>query len=123
MATHDRAIVRQERHGLDTQHLTVGSVSSKLQILYGVDRNGNGAPDAFIAAGDPGTGAGDSLSGDVDWRQVVAVKIALLVRSPNEYQDLDLTLADYQLLDENVVPGDNRRRRVFTTMALLRNLQ
>jgi type IV pilus assembly protein PilW len=89
-----------------------------MQILYGVDTDIDGAPDAFLPAGDP------SLDDATEWRQVVAVKVAIMVRSGTQHQfGGDVTGNNFDLLDVTVTPGDSFRRRVFTSMAVLRNLQ
>lgn len=56
-----------------------------------------------------------------NWNNVVAVSVALLVRSLSEYgTDVDDT--DYDVLDETIsAPADRHMRQVFTTTATLRN--
>ena len=46
-----------------------------------------------------------------------------MVRSNTVHQGADLSAQNYDMLGINVVPGDQFRRRVFTSTAVLRNLQ
>ena len=90
----------------------------QMQVLYGVDGDDDGAPDAFLTAGAVG------LSTLAEWRRVVAVRIALLLSTIDEYgQEVDSNV--YTLNDRaDIGPfDDRRRRRIFTTTAMVRNLQ
>jgi type IV pilus assembly protein PilW len=56
-----------------------------------------------------------------NWNNVVAVTVALLVRSLSEY-GVDVDATAYTLLDEVIAaPNDRHMRQVFTTTATLRN--
>lgn len=93
-----------------------------MQILYGLDRDDNGTPDFYTQAGST------ELDEDLEWLDVVSVKVALLVRSANEHRfgESETVIRDrtYDLLDEaDLTFNDLRRRRQFTSTALLRNLQ
>ena len=89
---------------------------ANLQFLYGIDNNADDVPDIYVNAGDTG------LVLDTDWRNVVSVRIGLLMRIPVPIgQAASYTVPD--LLD--VAQGafnDNFRRRVFITTAAVRNL-
>jgi type IV pilus assembly protein PilW len=93
-----------------------------MQILYGVDTNADGAAISYVTAPEVGT-----------WRNVVSVKIALLIRSHAQYGSEregsggeDYT---YQLLDETVSVHEpdttdeapRFRRHVYSTAIALRN--
>ena len=83
-----------------------------MQVMYGEDTNGDQSPDIYRNAG-----------AVVNWPNVVAVRIALLVRTENEYGpgEDDNT---YDLLGTTINPTDDRRQRqVTTTTVLLRNLE
>ncbi|MDB5798120.1 MAG: pilus assembly protein PilW [Paucimonas sp.] len=61
-----------------------------MQVLYGVDTDGDGLPDTYSRAGalpDPATQASGAGSA-AGWKEVVTVRIALLVRSPDEGREL-----------------------------------
>ena len=98
----------------DTNELFEGV--ENLQFLYGIDNNADDVPDVYVNAGDTG------LVLDTDWRNVVSVRIGLLMRTPVPIgQAASYTVPD--LLD--VAQGtynDNFRRRVFITTAAVRNL-
>ena len=87
----------------------------EMHIVYGVDNNGDKVPDTYLKAGAAG------LQSDTEWQSVIAVRIAMLVRTLEEYgQDIDNQT--YTLNDRVVGPlGDRFKRRVFSTTVLLRN--
>jgi len=90
-----------------------------MQLLYGVDADADGAPDNYVAAGDA------PLDVAANWSRVVSVRIGLLVRTIDEYGN-DVDTATYPVIPNTVnfdPPDDRRRRRVFATTALVRNLQ
>jgi type IV pilus assembly protein PilW len=82
-----------------------------LQVLYGVDADGDLLPD----------GAYQSAAAVADWRQVISLSLALLVRSPETGVELDTRT--YTLLDAPVLGpfNDRRQRSLFTTTVVLRN--
>jgi type IV pilus assembly protein PilW len=86
----------------------------QMQIEYGEDRTGDRAADQYNKATDV-----------VNWDRVVSVRIALLVRSVEQY-GTDPDRNTYQLLSEATgitVPaaGDRRLRQVFTATISMRN--
>ena len=83
-----------------------------LQIQFGIDTNGdsNHLADDYVKA-----------SSVTNWDRVVAVRVALLVRSIEEY-GTDVDSASRTILGSTVAAyNDRRERRVFTTTATLRN--
>ena len=86
-----------------------------MHILYGVDDDADNVPDSYVQAGDA------LLSTVAQWESVVAVRIAMLLRTAEEYgQDIDAN--QYQLNDFTVNAANDRfKRRVFNTTVLLRN--
>jgi type IV pilus assembly protein PilW len=98
-----------------------------LQLEYGIDSDGDGAPDdsdsytadpnSFDADGDAGTD--DSIA---NWANVVAIKLHLLARSINAsagYTDEKT----YQLGTTSVEPFDDAyRRNVYNSVAVLKNV-
>jgi len=90
-----------------------------MHILYGVDTSGNGVPDSYVRSGDAPLSTGDPAA---NWSNIVSVRIAILVRTVDQHgRDVDTNTYPVN----NLVVGpfnDNRRRRVFTTTATVRNL-
>jgi type IV pilus assembly protein PilW len=87
----------------------IGGVES-MQLLFGVDTSGNFSTDAYVPA-----------SGVTDWNRVVAVRIALLLRTPEEYgPQVDTEV--YPVAGTLINPvNDRRQRRVFSKTIALRN--
>lgn len=82
-----------------------------MQLLYGVDTNGDRILDSYQAA-----------NAVIDWSQVLSVRIALLLRSPSEVAKADPDSATYDLLGTVYDPPDDRRmRQVITATVSLRN--
>lgn len=99
----------------DLEELIEGVES--MHIVYGVDPNGDKIPDSYVPAGDT------ALNSTDEWESVIAVRIAMLVRTLDEY-GRDLDTKDYQLNDftfETPIAGDRFKRRIFNTTVLLRN--
>jgi len=89
-----------------------------MQLLYGVDTDADGAPNNYVRAGD----APLDTANPGNWANVVSVRIAILVRTIDQY-GRDVDTSTYPV--NNVVfnpTDDRRRRRVFTTTAMVRNL-
>lgn len=81
-----------------------------MQIVYGIDNNNNGNTDSYVKA--------DSV---MDWSKVLAVKIALLFRTVDEY-GIKKDTKIYNLLGNDFDPvDDRRRRRIFTSTIQIRN--
>lgn len=81
-----------------------------MQVLYGLDSDGDGAVNEY----EPADGVGD-------WTEVVAVRIGLLLRAPDEYGP-EVDEAEYAVNGTTFDPADDRRvRQVFTTTIALRN--
>jgi type IV pilus assembly protein PilW len=101
----------------------------QMQLLYGIDTGGDGQPDRYVAAGSA------DLDSSAEWRNVVSVRVGVLLRTVDEYgaesdtRSYDLfTGAAFANLAACgggagcVDPADLRvRRRVFSTTVLLRN--
>ncbi|NIM27176.1 MAG: prepilin-type N-terminal cleavage/methylation domain-containing protein [Gammaproteobacteria bacterium] len=104
----------------------------QLQILYGVDGDGDGVLDSYVRAGEPPLADTDPA---VNWAKIVSVRLAVLMRTVNEYgreEDKDTKTYTVNDQDDQIHNGalrakfgpynDRRRRRVFTTTAVVRNL-
>lgn len=100
----------------------------QLQIEYGRDTDGDGAPDRYDTAATLNTLAGSSRR--KAWENVVSVRVAVLVRSLTE--DASYTDASsYSMLGDRTtalttpvtVPtgSTHYRRKVFTNVVQLRN--
>jgi type IV pilus assembly protein PilW len=102
-----------------------------MQLLYGVDTNGDRRPDVYLPAGH------DDLNDESEWEQTVSVRMGLLLRTVDEY-DSQVDNRAYDLFTGRsypkladcaaagsagcVDPPDLRvRRRVFSTTVYLRN--
>lgn len=82
-----------------------------MQLLYGVDTNGDGSADYYEDA---------TTVGAANMDDVVAVRVALLVRSDKPVLP-NATNRTYQLLDAAVTTNDRYLRSVFETTIALRN--
>lgn len=92
-----------------------------MQITYGVDTTGDRVANEYLSA-DGAVGSIDLTNPD-GWNNVVSVRIGLLLRSVEEAgpdRDTGSYLVNGEAIDG---PNDRRRRRVFTSTILLRNLQ
>lgn len=105
----------------------------QMQITYGIDTTGDRIPDTYISAN--GSNGGTDLKTTNGWNNVVSVRVGLLMASSDEIAtDFDnntyvvngLTVCE----TGNTNAGcnafhavDRKRRKVFTSTILLRNLQ
>ncbi len=81
-----------------------------MQVLYGVDTNADNRVDEYRTA-----------NAVADWDEVVAVRVSLLLRAPDEY-GTETDTSDYLVNGTLFDPVDDRRvRQVFTTTIALRN--
>ncbi len=88
-----------------------------MQIEYGVDLDADGIPDTFANA----TLVENGITGATpDWPNVIAVRIALLMRSQNQVVQ-QANAVNYQVLNTPIATNDRFKRRVFTTTIPLRN--
>jgi len=103
-----------------------------MQVLYGVDTNGDGVANQYFSANDVPDVDGDA---DTVFEGVVSVKISLLARTPQNLPGINRTAADFAALTYPMVspaspitinpfqPGstDRRMRKVFNLTLKLRN--
>jgi type IV pilus assembly protein PilW len=84
----------------------------QMQVEYGLDIDGDRVVDGDYQA----------ATATTNWQRVIAVRIALLIRSIDQY-GTDRDLRTYQLLSATTVnaPGDRRTREVFTATVSMRN--
>ncbi|MCK5364225.1 MAG: PilW family protein [Gammaproteobacteria bacterium] len=86
-----------------------------LQLLYGEDTDADGTPDNYANA--------DAVG---NWASVVSVRLSILVRTIDEHGRADVANIDTNTYQVNNIVfdpvDDRRRRRVFTTTAMVRNL-
>lgn len=83
------------------------------QILYGVNslKDGQRVADEYVPANEVS-----------DWRDVVSVRLALLLRSQEDNVRTEADTRTYDLIDTTVDPADDRRlRKTFSTVITLRN--
>jgi type IV pilus assembly protein PilW len=93
-----------------------------MQVLYGVDTDGDRQPNRYLKAGDAG------LTTQADWSNVVSVRIGVLARTLDT-KDTDVDTQTYDVNGKSVTPcptpstcTDRNQRRVFLATVLLRNL-
>lgn len=102
-----------------------------MRIWYGVDTDGNGTVDKYVGADNADADANLAETGikqrDINWRRVLSVRIALLMRSPDRV-NVNAHTGDaagdnvFHLFDASVKrPDDRRYREVYTTTIALRN--
>jgi type IV pilus assembly protein PilW len=81
-----------------------------LQLLYGVDTDGNRVVDGNYVKANAVT----------DWGRVISVRLGLLVRSLEQYGNTPDT--EHTVLDETIAAADDNRERLrFSTTIALRN--
>ncbi|MFQ5756494.1 MAG: PilW family protein [Acidiferrobacterales bacterium] len=88
-----------------------------MQLIYGEDTNADGSADIYRLP-----------AAVTDWSRVVSVRLALLLRTPEQSgPDKDTTtydlLSDAGNSDDFGPANDNRQRRIFATTVQLRNLR
>jgi type IV pilus assembly protein PilW len=85
----------------------------KMEIQYGVDTNGDTVVDQYSNA--------DTVDAASNWGNVISVRVAILVRSP-EANSPEVDKRTYTLLIKSVGPfNDHYERSLFTTTVTLRN--
>ncbi|MCC7411008.1 MAG: PilW family protein [Gammaproteobacteria bacterium] len=91
-----------------------------MQISYGVDTSGDRVPDVYLPAN--GSSGTVDLTTAAGWNSVISARVVLLLRSPDT-AGTDVDDRTYTVGTEVVGPfNDRRRRRVFGTTVLMRNL-
>lgn len=96
-----------------------------MRVLYGIDTDGDRAPDRYLKAG-----VADLDTAD-EWANVVSLRVGLLLSSlankdttPDKSSGTQKDTATYSVNGEVVDPPDLARdRRVFVTTAVVRNRQ
>lgn len=82
-----------------------------MQLLYGVDADGDRVVDDYVAA-----------NAVTDWKNVLSVKLALLLRGPTEVSRGELNTTTYSFYGTTIDPPDDRRvRQLFTATVGIRN--
>jgi len=110
------SLYRQDNNGA-AEELVEGV--EQMHITYGKDTDdpGDDVPNIFLKAGENG------LQSEADWRRVRAVRVGLLVRTPND-KDQDVDNRSYTVNGESIAAaGDHNRRRLFMFTVDLRNLK
>lgn len=85
-----------------------------LQFQYGIDALGDGSVDRYLNAGDT------DLTTVVDWDQVIAVRVWVLVRAECPETGY-VNNTTYVFGDRSYTPNDNYRRQLYSTTVALRN--
>lgn len=104
------SLYRMDHTGGGTADDLVDNVET-MQFLYGVDADGDGVVDDYVAANAVG-----------DWKNVLSVKMALLLRGPTEVSRGELNTTTYAFYGTTIDPPDDRRvRQLFTATVGIRN--
>jgi type IV pilus assembly protein PilW len=97
-----------------------------IQVEYGMDTTGDGAPDAWKP--DPSAGAADAAAAALAWSQVTALKLHVLARntdaSTGQFKDTrSYVLGGVASTDNTFGPyNDAYKRHVYTTVARMVNV-
>jgi type IV pilus assembly protein PilW len=98
-----------------------------MQLRFGVDTstdaNGDGAVDVYRTAEEVVGGVSDAAQLDENWRRVLSVRIALLLRSPDR-AGVPSGSRTFRLIDTDITPdatNDGAIREVYDTTISLRN--
>jgi type IV pilus assembly protein PilW len=83
----------------------------ELQVVYGMDRDGDGQADEYRRA--------DAVAATGAWGLVVSVRLGLLLVGDAPVLSPDARI--YEVNGESVTTSDRRLRQVFTTTVALRN--
>jgi len=89
-----------------------------MQFELGIDDDGDGQPERFVAAA---TNPPDAGANAQDLNDIAAIKIYLLARSMQTASNVPARAMTYKLGTKTVATNDNVMRRVFSGTALLRN--
>lgn len=90
----------------------------KMEIRYGVDTDGDGAPNQYLPASSASVATNSAISGNV-----VSARVTLLMQTIEQRYDRDLDTKTYDLGEPTAYDptDDRRRRRIFSTVVKLRN--
>lgn len=94
-----------------------------LKFSFGVDNTGDGQIDAYQSAGDIQNASGNTDPGlDNAWRQVLSVRVGMLIRSPERASVAPGPARTYTVLGATVPTADDGYvRQVYETTVALRN--
>lgn len=81
-----------------------------MQLQYGEDRNNDMSPDYYVSA--------DEVQ---DWRNVVSIRIGLLMRSFRKHLFTEPQIVNFNGARVSIEEGDSYLRRVYTSTVSLRN--
>ena len=93
----------------NTEVITIAEGVENMQILYGVDVNGDNTVIRYV--NEPDTD---------DWDKVISIQVGLLMRSLKEVNET-ATEKEFSLLDTPITTNDRYQRAVFSTTVSLRN--
>lgn len=117
-------VKRFQRNALafdNPQNLVEGVENMQLRFGYDTSPIPDGTIDEYRSAADVVAGATDDLTLDANWRRVLSVRVALLLRSPDR-AGVSGTGRTYDLLGVTVTPPDDgMMRQVYETTIALRN--
>lgn len=116
------ALFRRENNGTPVE--LVDGIE-QLQILYGVDTDGDKVPNRYLKSGEAG------LTTDADWKSVVSVRVGILARTLDDAatgrsKEFDKDTGQYDVDGDGTfeldTPGDRYKRRLFQSVVQLRNI-
>lgn len=100
----------QDGNGIGVSDELVENVET-MQFLYGVDADGDLVVDDYVAA-----------NAVADWKNVLSVKMALLLRGPTEVHRGEINTTTYSFYGTTIDPPDDRMvRQLFTATVGIRN--
>lgn len=97
----------------------------QLQILYGVDTDGDKVPNRYLKAGEAG------LTTAAEWKTVVSARLGILARTLDDAatgrsKEFDKDTGQYDVDGDGTFevdnPGDRYKRRLFQSVVQLRNM-
>lgn len=94
----------------NTDVQTIAEGVENMQILYGVDVDGDNTVERYVSEPDVGT----------QWDDVISIQVGLLMRSELEVNDT-ASEKKFSLLDAQITTDDRYQRAVFITTISLRN--
>ena len=111
-----------EKVGSDARALVSGI--KLMKVLYGVDDTDDGYANRYLTANQIEL---ETIAPDSKWRDIVSIRVGLVVDSAEQSQPLDMRSKTAQTLsllgmDYDVLANDEKLYKVFTTTVQLRNL-
>lgn len=111
-----------------SEELVEGVDNMQVRFGYDTDAGADGRINEYRTAAEVVSGATDEITIDDNWRRVLSVRVALLMRSPDlagggvSTENDGTTAKTYNVLGTTVAPGaDGVMRQIYETTIALRN--